>query len=134
MFSNPSSRLELLHMADVKLSTKRAIKLFSSLAVGNKLKTLWITANEISDEACQTIFETLKNNTSLVRLKMGGNLFGRESAQFIVSALEYNDTLEQLGLSGYSGEIKAKISLQLRVIHEKRITRECQVQLEITYW
>ena len=100
------------------------------------LKTLWITANEISDEACQTIFETLKNNTSLVnyRLKMGGNLFGGESAHCIVSALEYNDTLEQLGLPGYSKEIKAKISIQLRVIHEKRKTRECQVQLEITYW
>ena len=134
MFSDPSSRLTFLHMADAQLSTKGAIKLFSSLAVGNKLKTLWITANEISDEACQTIFETLKNNTSLVRLKMGGNSFGGESAQLIVSALEYNDTLEQLGLPGYSNEIKTKISIQLRVIHEKRKTQECQVQLEITYW
>ena len=134
MFSDPSSRLELLHMADAKLSTKGAIKLFSSLAVGNKLKTLWITANEISDEACQTISETLRINTSLVRLKMGGNLFGGESAQLIVSALEYNDTLEELGLPGYSKEIKAKISVQLSIIHEKRIVRECRVQLEITYW
>ena len=134
MFSDPSSRLELLHMADAQLSSKGAIKLFSSIAVGNNLKILWITANEISDEACQTIFATLKNKTSLIRLKMGGSSFGGESAQLIVSALEYNDTLEQLGLPRYSEEIKVNISLQLRVNHEKRKERECQIQLEITYW
>lgn len=134
MFSDPSSILELIHMADVKLSSIGAIKLFSSLAIGNKLKTLWITANEISDEASQTICETLKNNTSLVRLKMGGNPFGGESAQRIVSALLDNTTLKELGLPGYSEDVKAKIAIQLRMIHEKRKMCECEVKLEVTYW
>jgi len=134
MFSNPSSRLELLHMADAKLSSKGAIKLFSSLAIGNKLKVLWVTANEISDEASLIIFETLKSNTSLVRLKMGGNPLSGESAQHIVSALLHNDTLKELGLPGYSEEVKVKIAIQLRKIHEKRQIRGCHVKLEVTYW
>ena len=134
MVSDPSSTLKVLHMADAKLSSKGAIKLFSSLAIGNTLKVLWITANEISDDASQTISETLKSNTSLVTLKMGGNPFNGESAQFIVSALMYNDTLKELGLPGYSEEVKAKIAIQLRIIHKKREIHACQVKLKVTYW
>lgn len=134
MFSDNNSALESLHMADAKLSSKGAIKLFSSLAIGNKLKVLWITANEISDEASDTISETLKSNTSLVTLKMGGNPFGGESALTIVSALQYNNTLKELGLPGYSEDVKAKIEAQLRIVHEKRKICACQVKLEVTYW
>lgn len=134
MFSDNNSELESLHMADAKLSSKGAIKLFSSLAIGNKLKVLWITANEISDEASEKISETIKSNTSLVTLKMGGNPFGGESALTIVSALQYNNTLKELGLPGYSEDIKAKIEAQLRIVYEKRKICACQVKLEVTYW
>ena len=134
MFSDPTSVLEMLHMADAKLSASGAVKLFSALAIGNKLKVLWITSNEISDEAAQVISETLEHNTSLITLKMGGNPFTEEAAQLIVSGLQCNNTLKELGLPGYAEEIKAKIEIQIRIVNEKRKKQACRVNLKVTFW
>lgn len=134
MFSDPTSALEMLHMADAKLSTSGAVKLFSALAIGNKLKVLWITSNEISDGAAQVISETLKHNTSLITLKMGGNPFTEAAAQLIVSGLQYNNTLKELSLPGYAEEIKAKIEIQIRTVNEKRKGQAHRVNLKVTFW
>ena len=134
MFSDPTSVLEMLHMADAKLSASEAINLFSALPIGNKLKVLWITSNEISDEAAQVISETLEHNTSLTTLKMGGNPFTKEAAQLIVSGLHCNNTLKELGLPGYAEEIKAKIEIQIRIVNEKRKKQACRVNLKVTFW
>ena len=134
MLSNDSSVLETLHIADAKISSKGAIKLFSSLAIGNKLKTLWITSNEISDEACSIICETLKSNTSLTTLKMGGNSFSEESTQLIVNSLQHNDTLNELGLPECSEETKAKISSKIRVVLKEREMRGCRIKLNVAFW
>ena len=134
MFSDPTSVLEYLHMADAKLSTIGAIKLFSSLAIGNKLKILWITSNEIADEAAPVISQTLRHNTSLIMLKMGGNMFTEKSAELIVSALQFNDTLQELGLPEYPEESKTRIEDQINVINEKRKNRVNMVKLKITFW
>ena len=135
MFSDPTSVLEYLHMADANLTSTGAIKLFSSLAIGNKLKILWITSNEISDEAVPVICQTLQHNTSLIILKMGGNTFTEKSTELIVNSLKCNDTLKQLGLPEYAEEVKEKIKIQTSIINEKRESRSCRwVKLKVTFW
>ena len=71
--SNPTSMLEVLYINSTKLSSNAAIKLFTALSEGKKLKVLGIAYNNISDEACNAITLAMQKNASLVELYMHAN-------------------------------------------------------------
>ena len=118
-----------------KLSSNAAIKLFTALSEGKKLRVLGIHHNSITDEACDAIIMAMKKNTSLVELFMYDNPISEECAQKIVQALQHNNTLHQLWLPfRYSEDIKIKIILSAEEVNKKRESHECQVKLSVDYW
>ena len=131
---NPSSMLEELYMLSIKLSSSGAIKLFTALSEGKKLRILDIARNDITDEACDAIIMAMKKNNSLVELDMYGNPISRECAQLIVQALQHNNTLQDLRLPWYSDDVKKRIRLSAEEVNKKRESRNCQVKLDITFW
>jgi len=134
MLSDPSSELELLHMSDTKISPDGAIKLFTALTTNTKLKVLWITLNNISDEACSTIAAVLKGNTSLPKLNLGGNPITAKYAQILVKALQHNSTLEELVFPEYTEDEKSKIVPLAETVNRIRVICECQVKLNVKFW
>ena len=133
IISDPSSMLEKLYMHYTKLSSSAAIKLFTALSEGKKLKVLNISVNKIADEACDAIIMAMKKNTSLVELYMWGNPISGECAQLIVQALQHNNTLQKLWFPSYSDGVQKRIRLSAEEINKKRKNHNCQVKLEITY-
>ena len=131
IISDPSSMLEELHMWSTKLSSSGAIKLFTTLSEGKKLRVLGIAHNDITDEACDAIIMAMKKNNSLVRLYMQGNPISGECAQLIVQALQHNNTLQLLWLPRYSDDVKERIRLSAEEVNKKRESRNCQVKLEV---
>ena len=129
IISDPSSMLEGLYMYCTRLSSSAAIKLFTALSEGKKLRILDINSNRITDEACDAIIMAMKKNTSLVKLCMWGNPISGECAQLIVQALQHNNTLQQLWLPSYSDDIEKRIRLSAEEVNEKRESRNCQVKL-----
>ena len=83
IISNPSSVLELLYMSFNRLSWNGAIKLFTALGEGNKLKALKISFNNITDEACDAMIVAMKKNTSLIKLMIYNNPLSGECVQHI---------------------------------------------------
>ena len=92
IISDPSSMLEELYMTSTKLSSHAAIKLFTALSEGKKLRGLYIANNDITDEACDAIIMAMKKDTSLVELFMYDNPISGECAQLmiIVQALQHS--------------------------------------------
>ena len=133
IISDPSSMLEKLHMRYTKLSSNGAIKLFTALSEGKKLRILDIARNDITDEACDAIIMAIKNNNSLVTLYMYRNPISGKCAQLIVQALQYNNTLQELMLPWYYYDVKEKIRLSAEEVNKKRESRNCQVKLKIPY-
>ena len=135
IISDPLSMLEEVDMRNTKLSSSAAIKLFTALSKGKKLKVLWIHNNDITDEACGAIIMAMKKNTSLVILKMLGNPINGENARLIVQALNYNDTLQQLYLPNYNYEELERIRIRTLVeqVNKKRKGRGCQVKLDVRF-
>ena len=132
IISDPSSMLEVLYMYSIKLSSNAAIKLFTALSDGKKLRILWIYDNDITDEACDAIIMAMTKSTSLVFLSMSGNPISGECSQLIVQALQHNNTLQELFLpSGYSEDVKEKIRLLAEEVNKKRKSRQCQVKLYV---
>ena len=132
IISDPSSVLEVLYMDFTKLLSNAAIKLFTALSEGKKLRMLWIIGIGVTDEACDSIIMAMKKNTSLVQLYMHGNPISEKYAQLIVEALQHNNTLQKLCFSlDYSEDIKERIRLSVEEVNKKRESRECQVKLEI---
>ena len=121
-------------MRSTKLSSIAAIKLFTALSEGKKLRILYIAHNAITDEACDAIIMAMKKNTSLGELYMQRNPISGECAQLIVQALQHNNTLQQLELRWYSLDFKERIRLSAEEVNKKRESRNCQVKLEITFW
>ena len=134
IISNPSSMLEELYMRSTKLSSSEAIELFTALSEGKKLRVLCITRNDITDEACDAIIMAMKKNNSLVELYMYDNSISGECAQLIVQALRHNNTLQRLWLPRYSDDVKERIRLSAEEVNKKRESRNCQVNLNITFW
>ena len=130
IISDPSSMLEKLLMYSTKLSS--AVKLFTALSEGKKLRELWIPYNNITDEACVAIIMAMKKNNSLVKLVMRGNPISGECAQLIVQALQHNNTLQYLQLPGYSDDVEERIRSLAEEVNKKRESRNCQVKLEVT--
>ena len=133
IISDPSSMLEELYMHYTKLSSSAAIKLFTALSEGKKLRILYISNNKITDEACDAIIMAMKKNTSLVELYMRNNPISRECAQLIVQALQHNNTLQLLRLPSYSDDIVKRIRLSAEEVNKKRESRNCQVKLYINW-
>ena len=99
--------LEVLYLNSTKLLSNAAIKLFTALSEGKKLKVLGIVYNNITDEACDTITLAMQKNASLVELYMHANPINGKSIQLIVQALQLNNTLKLLYLRfDYSEDIK----------------------------
>ena len=134
IISDPSSMLEELNMSFIKLSSNAAIKLFTALSEGKKLRVLWIDYNDITDEACNAIITAIKKNSSLVELHMEGNRITGECAELIVKTLQQNNTLQKLKLDYYYDDhVKKRIRLLAEEINKKRESHECQVKLKITF-
>ena len=131
MLSDPSTRLEVLHMWRTQLSSRAAITLFTAVNNNNKLKELNINSNAITDDACDAIIIALKRNTCLVRLIIYNNPLSSEAIVNIVSALKVNNTLEMLGLPECPEDIEKTISSLQEDINENRKSRGCQVKLRI---
>ena len=113
-----------------KISSNAAIKLFTALSEGNKLRILRIDCCGITDEACDAIVMAMKKNTSLVELHMEGNRISGECAQIIAQALQHNNTLQLLRLNGdYPNDISGKVRSLEEEINKKR----CQVKLDIRF-
>ena len=130
IMSDPSSMLEVVFMNSTKLSSSAAIKLFTALSDGKKLRVLDIANNDITDEACDAIIMAMKNNTSLVELDMYRNPISGECAQLIVQALRHNNTLQRLMLPSYSDGVKEMIRLSTEEVNKNK---ESQVKLKITF-
>ena len=90
IISDPSSTLEVLYMSGTSLSSNAAIKLFTALSEGKKLRKLEISRNDITDEACDAIIMAMKKNTSLVELGMGYKRISGENGKVIAQALQDN--------------------------------------------
>ena len=133
LISDPSSTVEKLYMYSTKLSSNGAIKLFNALSKGKKLRVLWISSNNITDEVCDSITMALQKNTSLVELWMYHNPISGECAQLITQALHHNNTLQLLSLPLYPQDIKEKIRLSVEEVNKNRESRQCQVKLEIKF-
>ena len=129
IISDPSSVLEELDMNSTKLSSSGAIKLFTALSEGKKLKILNISYSEITDEACDAIIMAMKKNNSLVRLYMYDNPISGECAQLIVQALQHNNTLEVLRLPFYSDDVRERIRLSAEQVIKNRESHNCQVKI-----
>ena len=131
IISDPSSMLEELYMWRNSLSSNAAIKLFTTLSEGKKLRILKIYHNDITDEACDAIIMAMKN-TSLVELYMYDNPISGECSQLIVQALRHNNTLERLWLPfGYSEDVQERIRLSADEVNENRESRQCKVKLNV---
>ena len=111
IISDPSSLLEELYMISTKLSSNAAIKLFTALSEGKKLRTLWIDYNNITVEACDAIIMAMKKNSSLVELSMYGNPISGECAQLIVQSPQLNNTLQRLWLLQYAEDVEKRITI-----------------------
>ena len=133
IISDPSSMLEELYIGWTKLSSNAAIKLFTALSKGKKLRILRISNNDITDEACDAIIMAMKKNTSLVKLHMNHSPITLECAQLIIQSLQYNNTLQELWLPYYSEDVKMMIRLSAEEVHTKRKSRECQVKLNVSF-
>ena len=134
IISDPSSMLEELNMNFNKISSNAAIKLFTALSEGKKLRILRIDCCGITDEACDAIVMAMKKNTSLVELHMEGNRISGECAQIIAQALQHNNILQKLKFFDYFDDhIKKRIKLSAEEVNKKRESRQCQVKLKITF-
>ena len=133
VISHPSSMLEVLYMYSTKLSSNAAIKLFTALSEGKKLRILRISHNNINDEACDALMMAMKKNTSLVELFMHDNPISEKCAQLIVESLQHNHTLQILWLPYYPEDAMKRIRLLVEEVNKKRESRECQVKLNIIY-
>ena len=132
MLTDSSSKLEMLHMYCINLSSGGAIHLFNALQNNKKLKELHIHNNDITDDACNSIIATLKNDC-LVELSIYKNPLSSEAIANIVKYLEHNDTLQVLGIPDYPQlqGFEENIRTLQEVVNTKRERRECQIKLKI---
>ena len=132
IISDPSSMLEELHLNFTKLSSNAAIKLFTALSEGKKLRILsiYIINSNITDKAFYAIIMAMKN-TSLVELHMLSNPISAECAQLIIQAIQSNNNLRILQLPYYSEDVRKRIALLSREVNKKRESHGCQVKLSV---
>ena len=132
ILTNPSSVIEELYMASVKLSCSGAIKLFAALGESKKLRVLRVTNNDFTDEAFDAIIMAMKKNTSLVAVSF--NPFSREQAVLLVEALQQNNTLQWLHLPHYPRDVREMIKVSAEEVNRRRQSCGCEVTLEVYSW
>ena len=133
MLSHPSSVLEVLVMRGTQLSSTAATDLFTSLRNNHELKKLNIEGNAITDDACDAIIAALKSNCCLAELGMSNNPLSSEAIVNIVQCLEANDTLQLIDLPYCPQATQKNIKSVQKVVNNKRVSRGCQVELEIDF-
>ena len=133
MLTNPSTRLEVLHMSDVKLSSSGAIYLFKALLNNNTLRELVVTNNNINDNACEAITAMLNKNNCLTKLWMWRNPISGEASKLILRALIENNSLERLGLPNYNDPTERIIRSLQETVNKQRQSHRCQVTLLVDF-
>ena len=91
ILTDPFNVLERLFMYRTRLSFGAAITLFTILKDNNKLKGLYISYNDINDDALDAITTVPESNSCLVSLCMDGNPLSSEAIINIVWCLEVNN-------------------------------------------
>ena len=133
VISDPSSMLEKLYLYSTNLSSTAAIKLFTALSEGKRLRELWINNNSIGDEAGDAIMMAMKKNTSLVELWMHDNPISEECAQLIVQSLQHNNSLHLLHFPSYAQDVVERMILSAEKVNKKRKSFACKVKLEVHF-
>ena len=133
ILSSPS--LEILYIADINLSSRAAIMIFTALKEKKtKLKRLGMDDNDVTDDACDVIAETLQVNSTLEWLSIHGNKISKEALQLIVMSLRLNNTLTELLVPSNYSEGDNKQILALRdIVNEERKRRGCQAKLNVKF-
>ena len=121
--------LEKLYLYSTNLSSTAAIKLFTALSEGKRLRELWINNNSIGDEAGDAIMMAMKKNTSLVELWMHDNPISEECAQLIVQSLQHNNSLHLLHFPSYAQDVAERMILSAEKVNKKRKSFACKVKL-----
>ena len=98
MLSHPSSVVTCLFMDSVTLSSTSCRALFASVKDSTKLKFLYISHNNITDDVADDMANALAVNKSLHTLVIYSNPISGEGIQLILQALTTNKILEELQL------------------------------------
>ena len=127
--------IERLGIAGIQLSNTAAILIFTLLKEKKtKLKELYMTGNDVTDDACDVIAETLQVNSTLEYLNIHGNEISKEAILFIIISLRHNNTLTLLNIPRDYSEGDKKQILQLcEIVNEERKRRGCQAKLDVTF-
>ena len=135
ILTDRSSMVEELYMHNTKLSSSAAVKLFTALGEAIvKLRILWISYNDITDEACDAIVVAMKKNNTLFELNMDHNPISGICAQLIVKALQHNDTLQWLDMNGdYLHDVKENIRSLEEEVNKMREIQGCPVKLRVIF-
>ncbi|XP_065914845.1 protein NLRC3-like isoform X4 [Dysidea avara] len=132
--SHPSSVLKRLDIWSNNLSSSAAISLFTALKQPNHLRWLYISYNDIDDEACNVIAAMLKHNKTLERLMLYQNPISEEAALGIMKALENNETLLELRLPKYSDDVTKSIAILQETVNKNRELNHCNNELDVNHY
>jgi len=130
MLSHPSSVMYYLDMNNVVLSSTACRALFAAVMETTKLKYLYISSNNITDDVADDIANALAVNKSLHILQMYGNPISEGGMQLISQALRANETLKQLALPRFSSAIKEKI---ISLINDLRTKQRIMQHLDVIF-
>ena len=134
MLTHSFTNLEVLNMQITKLSSEKAISLFNALRDNNKLRTLIVTNNAISDDVSDAIIAALQKNVCLDKLAMNSNpITGEAIEHIIVKGVKGNNTLQQLMLPRCPEDIKKRIISLQENINEMRASQGIRIKLSILF-
>ena len=123
--------LETLCVTEMNLSFDSIRCLFMILRERNSIKSLDISYNNITDDACYIIAQTLKINKSLEKLWINDSI-SVQAATAIVLALQQNCTLSLLGLPSYSRDIAEDIQKLSKRVNLRRRHKGFQLDIEFS--
>ena len=133
MLTDPCSKLAILYMIDITLSSFAAEMLFTAVKDSNSLKCLYINHNIITDDAVTQIATALATNKSLETLWMYGNPISGEGILTILKALGISSTLQWLSVPWYHSATKEMIKLIVQEINTKRKNQRVEDKLTVNY-
>ena len=134
MLLHSPSVLETLHMSRTKLTSEAAIILFATLEKETKLKEIWVSYNQIKDNAFPMIAKSLERNKTLIKLRIRSNPFNAKSAQYLIEALHHCTTIQELWLPVYPEEDKKKLTLIKDEIIKQTRSQECQKSFDMKFY
>ena len=133
ILSSPS--LETLYIANINLSSRAAIMIFTALKEKKtKLKKLLMADNDVTADARDVLAETLQVNSTLEELNIHGNTISKEALRLILNSLRHNNTLTELLVPSNYSEGDNKQILALRdIVNDERKRRGCQAKLNVKF-